>query len=573
MFGNTDRPIENIANDTFGISSYVDGLCSFIVNCDTPMTISIQGDWGSGKTSMMNMIKEKISNSVCPIWFNTWQFSQFKMQDELSASLLYSLLAELDCSKDNMKKIVSILSGAARIATGFLTEKAFGGYVAGEITDKMTSNDYDYAQEIKNLKGKFQEAINAKLTTENKDRVVIFVDDLDRLQPEKAVELLEVLKVFLDCENCVYVLAVDYEVVTQGIKKKFGDSVGEQKGKSFFDKIIQLPFKMPVAQYDISKYVGDMLIKMNIEADDKTIANYVSLISLSVGCNPRSMKRLFNTYLLLDIILKGKFSKEDKEKVNLLLFAIICMQTEFENLYRYIVSSRDVVDSELLTSLAEEITSNDEIISDIGIDDEAELSRISNFMSKFNLILQEDDSVISEDSIDRLKELLSFSTVTSVNVTDGADTKTDYDWKYRYINKDIAKNVNDELKTKYSYDFRIWQPRKNTKWHRISDVWGTLDLQSPDGINFEFDYSLVTDYSVGITDFNMSIYHDKTVSDEDFNNLFSENPLSYQCEKNNGNIQYKRVLRFSDIEASQISSKIVEIIKNAAEEIRRYVNK
>ena len=265
MFGNTDRPIENIANDTFGISSYVDGLCSFIVNCDTPMTISIQGDWGSGKTSMMNMIKEKISNSVCPIWFNTWQFSQFKMQDELSTSLLYSLLAELGYGKDNIEKLFGFLRGAARFATGVITEKVAGGFVAGEVTNKMNGSDCDFAQEIKNLKGKFQEAINAKLTTENKDRVVIFVDDLDRLQPEKAVELLEVLKVFLDCENCVYVLAVDYEVVTQGIKKKFGDSVGEQKGKSFFDKIIQLPFKMPVAQYDISKYVGDMLIKMNIE--------------------------------------------------------------------------------------------------------------------------------------------------------------------------------------------------------------------------------------------------------------------------------------------------------------------
>ena len=200
------------------------------------------------------------------------------------------------------------------------------------------------------------------------------MDDLDRLQPEKAVELLEVLKVFLDCENCVYILAVDYEVVTQGIKKKFGDFVGEQKGKSFFDKIIQLPFKMPVAQYDISKYVGDMLVKMNIEADENLVADYVSLISLSVGCNPRSMKRLFNTYLLLDIILKGKFSKAEKDRVNLLLFAIICMQTEFENLYRYIVSSRDVIDADLLVSLADGITSNDEIIADIGIDDEAELS-------------------------------------------------------------------------------------------------------------------------------------------------------------------------------------------------------
>ena len=423
------------------------------------------------------------------------------------------------------------------------------------------------------VKSKFQEAVNAKLTAENKDRIVIFVDDLDRLQPEKAVELLEVLKVFLDCENCVYVLAVDYEVVTQGIKKKFGNSVGEQKGKSFFDKIIQLPFKMPVAQYDISKYVGDMLAKMNIEADDKAIANYVSLISLSVGCNPRSMKRLFNTYLLLDIILKGRFSKEEKDKVNILLFAIICMQTEFENLYRYIVSSRDVIDSELLASLPDEITSNDEIRSDIGTDDEEELSRISNFMSKFNLVLQGDDSVISEDSIDRLKELLSFSTVTSVNVADGADTKTDYDWKYRYINKDIAKSVNYELKSKYSYDFRIWQPRKNTNWHRISDVWGTIDLLSPYGMGYVFDYSLKTDYSVGITDFNMSVYHKNTVSDEDFNNLFAENPLALPCEKNNGNIQYKKVLRFSDIEAPQISEKLVEIIKNAVEDIKKYVSK
>lgn len=572
MFGNTDRPIENIANDTFGISSYVDGLCSFIVNCDTPMTISIQGDWGSGKTSMMNMIKEKISNSVCPIWFNTWQFSQFKMQDELCASLLYSLLAELDYSKDNIKKIFGFLSGAAKIATGIITEKVAGGYLAGEITDKMTNNDCDYAQEIKNLKGKFQEAINAKLTAENKDRVVIFVDDLDRLQPEKAVELLEVLKVFLDCENCVYVLAVDYEVVTQGIKKKFGDSVGEQKGKSFFDKIIQLPFKMPVAQYDISKYVGDMLIKMNIKADDKAIADYVSFISLSVGCNPRSMKRLFNTYLLLDIILKGKFSKEEKDRSNLLLFAIICMQTEFESLYRYIVSARDVLDDDLLHSLADELTSNDEIVAELDVEDEAELSRISNYMTKFNFLLQGEDPIMPDENIDRLKELLSFSTVTSVNVVGGTDTKTDYDWKYRYINKDIAKSVNDILRSKYSYDFRIWQPRKNTKWHRISDVWGTIDLQSNGGVSYEFDYSLITDYSVGITDFNMSIYHNKTVSDEDFNRLFPQNPLSYPCEKNNGNIQYKKIIRFPDLEASQMKDKLVEIVKNAVEEIKKYVN-
>lgn len=51
---------------------------------------------------------------------------------------------------------------------------------------------------------------------------MIFVDDLDRLVPSKAVELLEVLKLFLDCKQCVFVLAIDYEVVIRGAIKKYG---------------------------------------------------------------------------------------------------------------------------------------------------------------------------------------------------------------------------------------------------------------------------------------------------------------------------------------------------------------
>ncbi|MDD4544159.1 MAG: P-loop NTPase fold protein, partial [Clostridia bacterium] len=50
--GYTDKPVEKLTEDSFGIKTYINGLCQFIVSCDTPMTISIQGDWGSGKTSM-----------------------------------------------------------------------------------------------------------------------------------------------------------------------------------------------------------------------------------------------------------------------------------------------------------------------------------------------------------------------------------------------------------------------------------------------------------------------------------------------------------------------------------------
>lgn len=270
MFGNTDKPVENIKNDTFGISRYINGLCTFILHCETPMTISIQGDWGSGKTSMMNMVRAKLNeSSVHTIWFNTWQFSQFQMQDNLAISMLGSLLSELDCDKKKVKDLLGTLGNASRTALKILADNVAGGVVADKLGELIGTPEIDSAEKIKEIKNDFQNAINKKLNSQNKDKAVIFIDDLDRLQPAKAVELLEVLKVFLDCEKCVFVLAVDYSVVTQGIKQKFGDSVDEEKGKSFFDKIIQLPFKMPVAQYDISNYISDALKEMDITCDEK----------------------------------------------------------------------------------------------------------------------------------------------------------------------------------------------------------------------------------------------------------------------------------------------------------------
>ena len=131
MLGNTDKPIERQKDDTFGIEHYVNGLSTFILNSDTPMTISIQGDWGSGKTSMMNMIQEKISRDAYTIWFNTWQFSQFELQNELTLSMLYYLLSQLDYDSEGLKKIVTALGGAMRLATGFAAEKVLGGAASG----------------------------------------------------------------------------------------------------------------------------------------------------------------------------------------------------------------------------------------------------------------------------------------------------------------------------------------------------------------------------------------------------------------------------------------------------------
>ena len=71
--GYTDGPA---IEDNFNIERYINGLTSFIKNCNTPITMAIQGDWGTGKTSIMSMVKNKIekenNGDIHLVWFNTW---------------------------------------------------------------------------------------------------------------------------------------------------------------------------------------------------------------------------------------------------------------------------------------------------------------------------------------------------------------------------------------------------------------------------------------------------------------------------------------------------------------------
>ena len=73
-YGFTDAPAKE---DAFSIEQYIKGLASFIESCNTPMTISIQGSWGTGKTSVMKFVQRELDKKTLSIDFNTWQFSQF----------------------------------------------------------------------------------------------------------------------------------------------------------------------------------------------------------------------------------------------------------------------------------------------------------------------------------------------------------------------------------------------------------------------------------------------------------------------------------------------------------------
>lgn len=319
--------------DLFNINKHLDGLSRFIKACNTPMTISIQGSWGSGKTSIMKMVEHEIEKDVIPVFFNTWQFSQFELGNSLAFSMIKVLLNKLQDDDSFIKHFTSVCSNALTTAL-----KSVSIYNINVDLKKCTEKTVDdnYAEQIENLHQHFQEVVNNACQREHKDRVVIFVDDLDRLVPSKADELLEVLKLFLDCKQCVFVLAIDYEVVIRGAIKKYGfasynsEKIDEkernreyEKGKSFFDKIIQVTFKVPVAVYDIKNYLKDGFNKINLKIDDNDLQDYIDLCARSIGSNPRSLKRLLNAFLLLTFIGEGSIDLNNKDKAKL-LFAALC---------------------------------------------------------------------------------------------------------------------------------------------------------------------------------------------------------------------------------------------------------
>ena len=578
--GYPDKPVSTINEDLFNVEVYVNALCSFIRSCETPMTISIQGDWGSGKTSMMNMMKSNLQGAVWPIWFNTWQFSQFDMGNTLVFSMMDVILKELDCGANVRKRIIDGLLGFGKRVVRNVSDYALGGEITSVISNSLEfPNDADFASEISELKNTFVEAVKKKLEKEHRDRVVIFVDDLDRLQPAKAVELLEVLKLFLDCDRCVFVLAVDYEVVTLGIRQKFGNDVSEEKGRSFFDKIIQLPFKMPVSNYDIHKYVKGMMERMNVSTEEKEVTLFFNLIQNSIGFNPRSMKRLFNTYELLDIVSESTVKGINSLVRRRVLFAIICMQMYYEKLYLYFTST--LLDSETFSALQDEEMSMRTLKEIYGVREEEqndEIDRLRLFIPYLLKAINIDDNPeISMEELDSFKAILKCSVVTSVNAKTEEPDSAANEWEYRDRNKWLVKETAAKLAD--IGIFSSWMPRKARDGVKYSDISGWYTWTTEAGFNCTIEYYLsrISEFIIGVT-LSINLSNGKGLENLFFETL-GNNPIKLNVlpkKEDWGKYVYQNILRINAND-SNASDQIATLTRNAYvsinEEIKRHQEK
>ncbi|WP_272966684.1 KAP family P-loop NTPase fold protein [Alteromonas australica] len=365
-------------DEMLGLTRYALALTQFIVQCGTPMTIAIQGDWGTGKTSMMRLIESTLATDetvkVGSFWFNTWQYSQFSSNSSLLPlifleSLTRQLKQRLDeKSSDMLKKVQGSLNTLKPFlfAAGRGVAYAATGGIATEVYDEArkqggvgNTNTLALSDALSNLKRDLTMYVEKICVDEGLNRIVIFIDDLDRIRPESAIELLETLKLFVDIPKCVFVLALDISVVKKGVSAKFGTDEVDAEGRSFFDKIIQLPFQMPTVTYGahIKTYLTRLLERSNYGngMSDEGLTTCANLLITSIGTNPRSIKRLINVLSLMSIshnldMSEDKLDLDGDEHNQLLLFGFTCFQIAYEPLFSLIYRTESL-DFLLLDSL------------------------------------------------------------------------------------------------------------------------------------------------------------------------------------------------------------------------------
>ncbi len=343
-------------SDLLGFGPYISTLLEILRDPDTPgpLTIGLFGTWGSGKTSLMRFVQRQLAKDTERnfriAWFDAWKYEK---EDALWRALLLRvtdslrnrkgdtdetpapLRAEIERLEQSLyrdlewhekgeltvdwsKLLKGTAAGAVRLSLalvpglGALEEIAKtaqgklgeGGDVQ-KLLDAFQRKVIDHRQaqlrSIEQFQAEFARLIEQHFLKKGA-RLVVFVDDLDRCLPEKAIEVLEAIKLFLDVEGCTFLLGLDEDMIACGIKGKYGTLAlreGEPNegpvpidGAAYLEKIIQLPVRMPRIEPD---HMEGFIKRLAVLPDERCEKVFVQ----GLGTNPRKVKRGLNVFLFI----------------------------------------------------------------------------------------------------------------------------------------------------------------------------------------------------------------------------------------------------------------------------------
>ncbi len=511
--GIIDEPVQPGEKDSLDIGRHATALSKFIASTTTPITIGIQGEWGSGKTSLINSIYHYFENKekYKQIWINSWESSLLSTPEESLLKIINEIIEELLTADENKSKAEQIKKSASTVFKGALRIGASAalGLKAGEVAEELLSSKENSIKSLRNQLTNLVLEIGERKTN-SFEKVIVYVDDLDRIEPKNAVAVLELLKNIFSIPHCIFILAIDYQVVVKGLEHKFGKQTAQNEWefRAFFDKIIQLPFMMPMGQYNIGKYVNNLLTKIGFVQEPGLNEEAIKEIILrTIGGNPRSIKRLVNSVSLIQIFsnlddqqqnldgIENQDTEISNEQKKFLLFSLLCLQIAYPQIYSILNSNPNFIDwnddlafSETKKREESEPDFNTEFENAKKTDDfdedwekalfricyvkprlKARVSDISKFFSYIkDEFLNDQNDLIKETII----EVLNQTSVTNVTSTDQPQI--------------IFPERQGAYKRRYLNDFEHWLADKKNSDRRFTEEFTNLAMNLHDDLKLTF---------------------------------------------------------------------------------------
>jgi len=379
------------SEDLLGFKIHADLIIDVLKdNSVLPITIGVFGDWGSGKSSILKIINDQLSgkdgdlkDSTLVLYFNGWLFEGY---DDAKAALLESIIEQFaehktigNKVKESTTKLLKSVKWMRVLGLGFkkIVLPATSAYLTGGISlipylakefselnsdtliDKLKGDDSEnFLSELINkneedetkLVRTFRSDFTEMIEKSDIEKLVVIIDDLDRCTPERLIENLEAIKLFLNVDKTAFIIGADPRIVKHAIEFRYKtdrienasdlDTRNERIVSDYLEKLIQLPYTLPkLSDHEVETYMTllfcknelsqETFIKVldafkqhqinnrygvygfgNIQAlitDEERailsesvslIASLSSIITEGLNGNPRQIKRFLNTFML-----------------------------------------------------------------------------------------------------------------------------------------------------------------------------------------------------------------------------------------------------------------------------------
>lgn len=305
-----DNPIEHIAQDMFGrepiVGLIVDSINALVSTDHSCMVYGIYGKWGEGKTSLMNFVKERLlgqgkDDGINIVEFNPWLVNN---DEALLQELFKSMVSS---SKEQLGEAFAKYGSLAIFASKTIVD-AFVPGVGTALADCLAmAKDAiaDSQDSLAELKKNVSKAIK-----ESGRHLVVFIDDVDRLDKEELHTLLRIIRQVADFDNCIYIVAMDVDMVAKSISDYHGNG-SVQDGRKFLDKIVQVPITLPqVPAVDMFRFISQELSTSFDDLLVEQVKEITEVIIPFIGTY-RDLKRYCNQMKFVYPHLKGEVNAKD----------------------------------------------------------------------------------------------------------------------------------------------------------------------------------------------------------------------------------------------------------------------